>query len=722
MTATSCLKIQAFEARSESISLGISDLCVQHGSFCALVAKSGAGKSVLLSVLTGHLLDPWMRSGSTIRFDHFRVGKTQVEPATFASPARLRAALRTESLVYLPQKFPDDRSMRRSCRAEMTDVVCALALQCPRAEAQARLAENCRQFHLAPLLEQPLKDLSGGERKRVEIIARLTGVELRDKASGREREEVLFLLDEPTTGLDVATQREYFLFLKQTRALFDDIKITFIIATHALSLLDDQEDEQPIFDSVLYVRKEHTTAGGKHCQLAYCGDATGFVRSDCFTDLNGGRRAFVAETTATFTGEATVSPAPQEPRTSTGTGLVTAPVPVPVPAPAASPTPTTRREPGGRLAPRFASFTGELHRAYGKQFQGKGKRAVFAIPFLVGLIVFAAFLARGQIDAERFIFFSTIYAFWIGIFNSCQIINGAIASGEWNYWVLALRRSFFNYLSANTLVSLLLSLVQVTVFAAAVLLFTLVWQGDSLFNVFIHETQLPVYFIEHVAGIPPLLVTGVLFFTSLVMAAISGAGLGALVSCIARDTLGALKVAVGVVVVSMVASTTVLKGDGRALPVMPPLFLKLTCPAPFFSAPATFSSQDYNAGFWPHLLEDLSLVLPQRYFFNIGRLLNRQVLEYSRDSRQKNRDFKYHLTGTLEENWARWMYLTHDEKVAETRAELAAKSMSLNEGGFLLAMLAIGGLEALACVTLSVLFFMAGAWITIRSRDNYEIH
>ena len=48
----------------------------------------------------------------------------------------------------------------------------------------------------------------------------------------------------------------------------------------------------------------------------------------------------------------------------------------------------------------------------------------------VGLIVFAAFLARAQITPERFIFFSTIYAFWIGLFNSCQIVNGAVASGD----------------------------------------------------------------------------------------------------------------------------------------------------------------------------------------------------------------------------------------------------------------------------------------------------
>lgn len=677
-------------------------LSVHQGSFCALVAKSGAGKSVLLSVLTGHLLTPWMRKGSAIRYRHFRVGHTLVEPCTFASPARLRAALRAENLVYLPQKFPDDRSMRRSCRSEMADVVCAIALDCPRRTATEKLVDNCRKFHLEPLLEQPLKDLSGGERKRLEIIARLTGIELRDQ--GTESEDVLFLLDEPTTGLDEATQREFFLFLKRTRELFGDVKITFIIATHALSLLDDQTDAQPIFDSVLYVRKNHSAAGGKKCEVAYCGDAAGFVRTACFTGLNG-RGTSVAEPV----------PGPRPPVNVT----------LPAAAAAIDLSPAPPRHTTGSFSSRLSIFIGELHRAFGKQFLGKGKRAVFVIPFLVGLIVFAAFLARKTVDSERFIFFSTIYAFWIGIFNSCQIVNGAVASGEWNYWVLALRRSFFSYLSANTLVSFLLSLVQVTVFALAVLLFTAVWPHDSLFNVFVTTSQLPVYFIESVVGIPPGVVSVGLLFASLIMAAFAGAGLGTLVSSIAKDTLGALKIAVGAVVVCMVASTTVLRGES-VQPVMPPLFLKLTCPAPLFSAPATLSASDKvrHAGFCPHLLEDLSLMLPQRYFFNIGRILDRKALEYydTQGQSNHNKDFEYQLTSPLADQWENWKEAYNPTKVAELRAELAESSQSFNEGGFVIAMLTIIGLEAAACAALAGVFFLAGSWITLHNRDNYEIH
>lgn len=699
MINSSCMEIHGFEARSKEISLRIPSLDVKRGSFCALVAKSGGGKSVLLSVLTGHLLGPWMRKKEAIHFDHFAIGHTRLALATFAYPAKLRTLLRDENLIYLPQKFPDDRSMRRRCLSEMADVIGAIAPDCPRKLAKERLIESCRRLNLENVLEQPLKDLSGGERKRVEIIARLCGVESQSK---KEKEGgVMFLLDEPTSGLDVAAQRQYFQFLKETRSLFQDIKITFVIATHALSLL---EEDESIFDSVLYVRKEDNDDGVTHCELAYCGRAREFVRSKHFEELNG-------------------RPAAQSPNSAIneeGSGVLAKKTGSPIDG-SNSPHFSTRRT----LPVFLSTFDVELRRAYGKQFEGKGKYMVFLIPALVGLIVFAAFLARSGTNPERFVFFGTIYAFWVGIFNSCQIANGAVASGEWNYWVLAQRRSFFGYIFANAFVSLFLSLLQVVVFAGAVLLFTSAYGKDSLYNVFITQSQLQPFFIEHVAGVPPNALISLLLFSSLALAAFAGVGLGILVSCSTKDTLTALKVAVGIVVVSMVSSTTVLKSSQRSMPVSPPLYLKFNSPAPFSSALATFSSTQSNAGFWPHLLEDMSFALPQRYFFNIGRVLDMDVLELYQGSRM-NEHFEYKLGacgGTLElaRNWSYWKE-SSEGRIDDVRAELAEKGELLNENQFLPTILRIIGMEALACSGLSLFFFFAGTVIAIRNKNNYEIH
>jgi ABC-type multidrug transport system ATPase subunit len=692
-----CIEIRDFEAKSPEITLRIPSLSVKRGSFCALLAKSGGGKSVLLSVLTGHLLGPWMRKKKAIHFDRFIIGETQLTPDTFAYPARLRESLKGENLVYLPQKFPDDRSMKRRCLSEMADIVGAIAPNCPRRAAKQILIENSRKLGLEGILKQSLKDLSGGERKRIEIIARLCGVEMQDK---EDREAgVVFLLDEPTTGLDVAAQRQYFLFLKDTKNVFQDIDITFVIATHALSLLEE-EDGGSLFDCVLYVRKQAGEAEAKNCQLSYCGGVREFVRSAYHGELSG--KGSVPSEMAPPAEECTHPPSDRTGKS----GLRPA-----------------RRKGGVSLF--LSTFDEELRRANGKQFEGKDKRMVFAIPFLVGLIVFAAFLARNDPDPERFIFFSTIYAFWIGIFNSCQIVNGAVASGEWNYWVLALRRSFFNYILANALVSFLLSLVQLAVFAGAILLFSCLWGNDSLFNVFIAQSQLPDYFMVQASGLSRDVIVSILFLGSLAMAAIAGAGIGTLISSVTKDTLSALKVSVGVVVVSMVSSTTVLKSDGKRLPVTPPLYLKWACPAPVLSSPAVFTSKDSNAGFWPHLLEDASLLLPQRYFFNVGRGLDKDILELAPSylNSPKTSDFEYSLPpGDLADHWEHWKDIRRESQLAEKRAELSAKGESLNEAKFLPAMAAIIGLEALACGALSALFFFGGTLIAIRDKDLYEIH
>ena len=694
-----CIEIHGFEARSPEITLRIPSLTVQRGSFCALMARSGGGKSVLLSVLTGHLLGPWMRKAEAIHFDRFIIGETELTPDTFARPAKLRESLKGENLIYLPQKFPDDRSMKRRCLSEMADVVGAIAPNCSRRAAKQMLIEYCRKIGLEGVLEQHLKDLSGGERKRIEIVARLCGVEMQDK---EDREAgVVFLLDEPTTGLDVAAQRRYFLFLKDTKHLFQDIDITFVIATHALSLLEEGEGED-LFDNVLYVRKQTGETGEKLCQLAYSGGAREFVRSEYHGELSG-KVSAPAEIEIAQPAEACALPSSEH---AVRPGL----------------RPTRRK---GGISRFFSTFDEELRRANGKQFEGKDKRMVFAIPFLVGLIVFAAFLARNNTDPERFIFFSTIYAFWIGIFNSCQIVNGAVASGEWNYWVLAMRRSFFNYILANSLVSFLLSLAQLSVFAGAILLFSCLWRENSLLNVYVTQSQLPDYFMVQTSGLSHDVIVSILFLGSLVMAAVSGAGIGTLISCVTKDTLSALKVSVGVVVVSMISSTTVLKADGEGLPVAPPLYLKVICPAPFLSAPAVLNNEHSNAGFWPHLLEDASLILPQRYFFNIGRALDDDVLELapSYSSSAKNNDFEYSLPpGWLAEHWVNWKEIRNEQKLTEMRAELSAKGEFLNETKFLPAMAAIIGLEALACGALSALFFFGGTLIAIKDKNLYEIH
>lgn len=709
MKAGNSIEVRDFVAESPEVSLRIPELMIERGAFCALVAKSGAGKSVLLSVLTGHLLIPWMRKECTVHFSRFQIGERSLPPAAFSAPEKLRESLRTENLVYLPQKLPDDRSLDRSALAEMADVVGAIAPDCLRRLTKERLTERCRELGLQNVLGQRLKDLSGGERRRVEIVARLVGVESQSDHDGKEH--VILYLDEPTTGLDPSARHRYFVFLKQARALFSDFSLTIVCATHDLEILEagENDEEERIFDSVAYVRKEESEQRGNICAVAWYGDADEFLQSRKFRELKGDLDP-ESDTTAEI---ATELPSAEEGGTPPEVSFAKSTEP--------ASSPRVRRN---LWAEYKATFGKELVRAFGKQFLGRGKRLAFAIPFLVGLIVFAAFLARDDTSGGRFLFFATIYAFWIGLFNSCQTVNGAVASGEWTYWVLGLRRSFVRYIQANSLVSLVVSLAQVALFAGTILGFSAFCGRNSLFNVFVSPADLPLFFIEDVAGISPNFLIAIFFFGSLVCASIAGVGMGTLVSCVARDTQGSLKTAVGIVVVSMIASTTVLKVEGHSTPASLPIWLKCHLKhhagTAFFTAPAASSSK------LPHVLEDASLFLPQRYFFNIGRVLDHHVLHHQErwDSSPERGDFDHDLPegSPVTGDWMNWKEIRTPEKLEQIQRKLGEDGKSLNQKRFPFLIAKVVGLEAAACLGLALLYFTVGILIARNKKSLYELH
>jgi ABC-2 type transport system ATP-binding protein len=87
-------------------------------------------------------------------------------------------------------------------------------------------AEYRRQVHeLAAILgmdkdlHQPVKKLSGGMQRKLEIIRGLM-----------HRPSVLFL-DEPTRGLDVATRRSLWAYLRDVR---EEYKVTIVLTSHNL--------------------------------------------------------------------------------------------------------------------------------------------------------------------------------------------------------------------------------------------------------------------------------------------------------------------------------------------------------------------------------------------------------------------------------------------------------------------------------------------------------
>ena len=179
---------------------------VGTGQFCCLLGPNGAGKTTTVSILTTTLE---LTSG-IVRIAGKDVGTDQPGVrreigVVFQQPAldqNLTAEenLRLHAILYgLWPWRPLHRWMPAGYRAQVQELAGVLGL--------------------ADLLGQPVRSLSGGQRRRLEIVRALM-----------HRPGVLFL-DEPTAGLDPQSRRSLWAHLAQTRAR---LGTTILLTTHYL--------------------------------------------------------------------------------------------------------------------------------------------------------------------------------------------------------------------------------------------------------------------------------------------------------------------------------------------------------------------------------------------------------------------------------------------------------------------------------------------------------
>src|SRR5258707_7245835 len=91
------------------------------------------------------------------------------------------------------------------------------------ASYRTQVQEVAGVLGLSELLSQPIRALSGGQRRRLEIVRALM-----------HRPRVLFL-DEPTTGLDPHSRRSLWSYLAQAPAM---LGTTILLTTHYLADAD----------------------------------------------------------------------------------------------------------------------------------------------------------------------------------------------------------------------------------------------------------------------------------------------------------------------------------------------------------------------------------------------------------------------------------------------------------------------------------------------------
>jgi peptide/nickel transport system ATP-binding protein len=236
------LEVRDLEIRSgrhgPAVASGIS-FAVRPGDVLGLVGESGSGKTTVALALLGHTRRGLSVTAGEIRLDgtdllrlrpdelrHVRgarVSYVPQDPSAALNPAlrigyQLREALRVHppgpasfprtSLLPGPASFP-----RRSSRAS--------------GDTSARILEVLREVRLDPgpdLLRRYPHQLSGGQQQRVAL------------AMAFACRPSLIVLDEPTTGLDVSTQRH---ILDTVRRLCRGYGVAAVYVSHDLAVVSE---------------------------------------------------------------------------------------------------------------------------------------------------------------------------------------------------------------------------------------------------------------------------------------------------------------------------------------------------------------------------------------------------------------------------------------------------------------------------------------------------
>lgn len=191
---------------------------IEPGEFTVLLGPNGAGKTTLFSLVT--------------RLYDTRIGTIRINGAELRrNPG---AALSRLGVVFQQPTLDLDLTVRQNLSYH------AALHGLGRARTAQRMEEQLRRADMLDHLRTKVRQLSGGQRRRIEIARALL------------HGPSLLLLDEPTVGLDMASRRR---LVEHAHGLCADHGVAVLWATH---LIDEVQES----DTVIVMNRGKICARG----------------------------------------------------------------------------------------------------------------------------------------------------------------------------------------------------------------------------------------------------------------------------------------------------------------------------------------------------------------------------------------------------------------------------------------------------------------------------
>ncbi|KKR33411.1 MAG: ABC transporter related protein [Candidatus Gottesmanbacteria bacterium GW2011_GWC2_39_8] len=213
-------------------------LLVHKGDYTGIIGPNGGGKSTLLKLMLG-ILKP--NKGTVELFgtdiNHFKDW---------------------QKIGYVPQKAHVDTNFPVTVEEMVAMGRYGLRglFHFPTREDKEKVYQALKHVDMVDFRNKQMSDLSGGQQQRV-FIARALATE----------PEIIFL-DEPTVGVDVKTQKQFYELL---RILNRKLELTLVLVSHELDVVAHESNE------LGYINRT----------LEYYGEPTEFLKGAYFHELIG---------------------------------------------------------------------------------------------------------------------------------------------------------------------------------------------------------------------------------------------------------------------------------------------------------------------------------------------------------------------------------------------------------------------------------------------------